>query len=79
MAEIERHKILEMQNAAVALQTLVSEWADTSGVPEVEWDKIKVLEFQDILRSRESLLARLKGRTCTSCPNFSTHVCSVEA
>ena len=78
MMEIERHKISHMQKAAVDLQALAHGWiASPPGtIPEVDWSKIRTLEFQDLLKTRESWITRMesKGKTCTTCPNFDEHV-----
>ncbi|KAG8987538.1 hypothetical protein FRB90_003297 [Tulasnella sp. 427] len=73
MAEIQRHRITAMQNVAEDLQGLAHGWVSNGSIPEVDWSKIKTLEFQDTLKSRQSFLARLEGKTCLTCPDFDKH------
>ena len=58
------------------LQEIAMEWhtASPSQIPEVEWSKMRQLEFQENLRSREALEKRLEGKGCTLCEHFSEHV-----
>lgn len=79
MAEIERKKIAELQKVAQDLQGLVHSWIGTGqSIREVDWSKIKTLEFQEGLKTRESIATRLtKEHSCARCPNFEAHVSNV--
>lgn len=48
----------------------------TSGpeLPEVEWTRLRAIEFQDLLRQRIGLYDRLIKLNCVSCPDFEDHV-----
>ncbi|KAG9011591.1 hypothetical protein FRB93_002652 [Tulasnella sp. JGI-2019a] len=71
--EIERLKITPMQRTAVALQELAHEWVDVGEIEEVEWDKIRTLEFQDALRARDAYVKRSSGKACLLCEDFQAH------
>lgn len=74
MAEINRHRISHMENVVQNLQGLAHSWISKGSVPEVDWSKVKTLEFQETLKSRQSFAARLEGKICLSCPDFDEHV-----
>ncbi|KAG9042495.1 hypothetical protein FS837_010810 [Tulasnella sp. UAMH 9824] len=73
MAEITRHRISHMENVAQNLQGLAHAWVSKGSIPEVDWSKVKTLEFQETLKSRQSFAARLEGKICVSCPDFDEH------
>lgn len=43
-------------------------------LPEVEWTRLRSLEFQETLRQRTSYLDRLVKLGCQLCENFEDHV-----
>jgi antiviral helicase SKI2 len=43
-------------------------------LPEVEWSRMRDLEFQEALRQRMSYLDRLSKLGCQLCENFEDHV-----
>ena len=45
-------------------------------IPEVDWRKMRSLEFQETLRSREVLERTNKERSSLLCPDFAIHVSS---
>lgn len=69
------HRITKMNEARDALLSVVHEWvAAGTGIPEVDWKaRLKALEFQEMVRSRDELLKRLPGYTCRECPTFEHH------
>jgi hypothetical protein len=44
-------------------------------LPEVEWTRLRALEFQEVLRQRTSYLERIAKLGCQLCENFEDHVC----
>ncbi|TDL28168.1 antiviral helicase [Rickenella mellea] len=56
-----------------ALDTLLNVWIQEDHVPEVDWMRIRTLEFQDLLRSRDRLTKSLPSEGCVRCPNFIDH------
>lgn len=65
-------------NAAIAsLKDVLQKWkAEGDVIPEVDWTtKIKALEFQETLRTRDELVAKLPKYGCTLCEDFEQHVC----
>jgi antiviral helicase SKI2 len=63
-----------MREALALLQGLVDEWSTSTAIPEVDWARMRALDFQDTLRSRNSLVKRLEGRACLLCSEFNDHV-----
>ena len=52
----------------------LDQWLQAGSIPEVEWGKTRRLEFQEVLRHRDTLAAKLSKFTCSSCPDFGQHV-----
>ena len=44
-------------------------------LPEVEWTRLRALEFQEVLRQRTSYLDRIVKLGCQLCEHFEDHVC----
>ncbi|KDQ63053.1 hypothetical protein JAAARDRAFT_29053 [Jaapia argillacea MUCL 33604] len=72
-AIVERHKITPMKEAAEWLKAVVAEWCTAETIPETDWSKMRALEFQDILRSRDGLEKRLSNKSCILCGDFNDH------
>jgi antiviral helicase SKI2 len=68
------HKIAPMRDAAASLASVVAEWASIGSIPEIEWAKMRSIEFQELHQSRDTMAQRLSGRTCTLCADFEDHV-----
>ncbi|GJJ09981.1 hypothetical protein Clacol_004206 [Clathrus columnatus] len=68
----ERHKISSMNEVILQLNEIVHEWISEGldRVPEVDWGRIRQLEFQDVVRKRENLADGLANMACLTCPNF---------
>jgi antiviral helicase SKI2 len=64
-----------MTSSVRELEGLVNEWMLTCHIPEVEWSRIRALNFQEIYRSRDILLKNLTSKDCMSCDAFKQHVC----
>ena len=43
-------------------------------LPEVEWTRLRALEFQEVLRQRTTYLDRIAKLGCQLCENFEDHV-----
>ncbi|KAF7302996.1 ATP-dependent RNA helicase [Mycena kentingensis (nom. inval.)] len=73
-AIVDRHLISRMREALGQLQGLVSEWNSADApIPEVDWARMRSLEFQETLRSRNSLVEKLSSRGCLLCEDFENH------
>ncbi|GLB35762.1 putative DSHCT [Lyophyllum shimeji] len=70
---VERHLISRMREGIAALQTLVDEWQTTGEIPETEWERMRALDFQELLHSRNVLTKRLAKGSCTVCGDFEEH------
>lgn len=71
---VDRHRISRMREAVRSLAAIVEEWSDTGSIPEVDWSRMRSLEFQEILRARDSLANKLGEYSCVHCPDFVNHV-----
>ncbi|KAG6842413.1 hypothetical protein C0991_007543 [Blastosporella zonata] len=70
---VERHLISRMKDGIAALQALVDEWQLSGEIPENEWDRMRAMDFQELLQSRSSITQRLSKRSCTLCGDFTDH------
>ena len=64
----------EMNATIQQLQGVLNDWLQKNSIPEPVWARKRFLEFQEVLRHRDALAAKLEEFTCTSCPNFEEHV-----
>ncbi|KAM5536013.1 hypothetical protein V8D89_010271 [Ganoderma adspersum] len=62
-----------MKAAIKQLQGVLEGWLQSDSIKEVEWAKTRRLEFQELLRHRDTLAGTLDTFTCTSCPRFEEH------
>ncbi|KZT72960.1 ATP-dependent RNA helicase [Daedalea quercina L-15889] len=72
-------RILQMQEAIRALASVLEEWLQSDAIPEVDWSRMRSLEFQETLRSRNERAKRLVNAQCTSCPDFDNHYLQIHA
>ncbi|KAJ3575226.1 hypothetical protein NP233_g1245 [Leucocoprinus birnbaumii] len=73
-AIVEQHRISSMQGAIAALSQTSQEWMEKgNAIPEVDWSKIRSLDFQEALQRRNTIMERNSDRECLSCPNFIPH------
>ena len=63
-----------MQEAVRALSAVLESWLQSDSIPEVDWSRMRSLEFQETLRTRNERAKRLVSAQCTSCPDFDDHV-----
>lgn len=81
---IEKQRISFMNEAIALLRGVLDEWTqreariDENGeIPEVDWGRMRQLEFQEALRTREAIAKRLGGKECVLCERFEEHVRSL--
>ncbi|KAF9075050.1 antiviral helicase [Rhodocollybia butyracea] len=75
----DRHLISRMREAISALQDVCGEWQATGTIPEIDWNRMRMMEFQELLQSRNSLLKRLEPKGCLLCNDFSDHYSVIHA
>lgn len=63
-----------MREALASLEALVLEWCKVETIPEVDWARMRSLDFQEALRSRNALVKGLENRACLLCSDFDDHV-----
>jgi antiviral helicase SKI2 len=64
-----------MRDAISQLGDLANEWASCNHVPEVDWARMRSLDFQELLSRRNTLVKRLDYLACVQCEEFEQHVC----
>jgi antiviral helicase SKI2 len=64
-----------MNDVITQLGALANEWANNNHIPEVDWARMRLLDFQDLLNRRNTLVKRLEGSACVLCEEFEPHVC----
>ncbi|KAF7302620.1 ATP-dependent RNA helicase [Mycena chlorophos] len=72
-AIVDRHLISRMREALSQLQGLADEWAAAPAIPEVDWARMRSLEFQETLRARNARVDKLAGRERLLCGDFEQH------
>ena len=73
-AIVDRHLISRMRDAIAQLGALIEEWSSAPEIPEIDWSRMRALEFQEILRERTRLVERSRDSVCLHCPDFGRHV-----
>lgn len=65
-----------MREAIDSLDQVARSWSssETREITEVDWTRMRSLNFQEVLQSRNEIEKRLQNKTCTLCANFDTHV-----
>ncbi|KAG2156698.1 ATP-dependent RNA helicase, partial [Suillus bovinus] len=70
---VDHHRKSLMLEIINSLQFFVHKWRATGTIPEVNWDRIRTLDFQEALRSRNDLAKRRQDFSCTLCGEFLDH------
>ncbi|KAG5647663.1 hypothetical protein DXG03_008386 [Asterophora parasitica] len=70
---VERHLISRMRDAISGLQALADEWQISGEISEHEWDRMRALDFQELLQIRNEITVKLTTRLCTLCGDFEDH------
>jgi antiviral helicase SKI2 len=63
-----------MKEGVGLLAELVHEWTTVGNIPEVDWSRMRSLEFQETLRDRNALMHRVTSTACVLCGEFEEHV-----
>lgn len=71
---VERHLITPMREAVKSLDVMVQEWHAAGAVAEVDWSRMRSLDFQEVLKTRNEIAGRLQKYACTLCSEFEHHV-----
>jgi len=73
--------VQDMRHCIALLGEVVQGWLLNSNtpatqllrIPEVEWARLRTMEFQQALKSRDELLTQLSASVCIGCPSFEEH------
>lgn len=74
---LERRLISALKRTCSLLEELYSEWEALPHPPEVEWPRMRSLEFQEALREHEMLVRSLDTFTCVDDPEFDAKVSQI--
>ncbi|KAI0095241.1 antiviral helicase [Irpex rosettiformis] len=67
-------KISAMNKVKDELLDVLSEWVAAGSIPEVDWNsRIKDIDFQEMLQTRDAIIKRLPMYKCKECPDFENH------
>ncbi|KAK7465266.1 Antiviral helicase ski2 [Stygiomarasmius scandens] len=69
----DRRLISKMNEVISLLETVSEEWSNSGTIPEIDWGRMRMLEFQEALAARNELIKRLPGYACLLCENFEDH------
>lgn len=75
---VDRHKISAMNKTIGALGEVIEEWTADGNIPEVDWSRMRALDFQESIRTRDALAAKLPNHACLLCADFKDHVSSLQ-
>ncbi|KAF5392467.1 hypothetical protein D9757_002240 [Collybiopsis confluens] len=75
----DRHLISRMREAQSLLQNIAQEWHQGGSIPEVDWNRMRLMDFQETLQTRNNLLVRLEGKGCLLCKDFDDHYSVIHA
>ncbi|KIJ66348.1 hypothetical protein HYDPIDRAFT_86124 [Hydnomerulius pinastri MD-312] len=70
---LDSHKKSLALEALNSLEAVVADWIAASKVSEVDWGRMRTLDFQEGLRSRNEISKRLDRFGCTLCEHFNDH------
>lgn len=72
---VDVHKLRDLNGAKDALLGVLSEWISLGSIPEVDWkSRLRDLDFQEAVRTRDGIIKRLPTYKCKECPDFEDHV-----
>lgn len=75
-AIVDRHRKASILEATSVLEAVVVEWAASGSLLEIEWSRMRTLEFQETLRARNEVFKNPQTFECTLCEHFDDHVSS---
>ncbi|KAH8835681.1 antiviral helicase [Flagelloscypha sp. PMI_526] len=72
-AIVDRHLISRMREGIQGLENLIGEWCEAGSVSEVDWSRMRALEFQEALRARNEIMTALENPETLLCADFDSH------
>ncbi|KAJ3855058.1 antiviral helicase [Lentinula lateritia] len=69
----DRHLISRMREVISVLKCIVEEWCNIGTIPEIDWNRMRMMEFQEVLQFRNSLLTQQENKGCLLCNDFEDH------
>jgi antiviral helicase SKI2 len=73
-AVLDKNNPEAIESTLSALQGMYESLKSGESIPEVEWTRMRQLDFQEALKARNSLADRLKSMSCQLCADFAEHV-----
>ncbi|KAH7881181.1 ATP-dependent RNA helicase [Lentinula edodes] len=69
----DRHLISRMREVISVLKGIAEEWCNIGTIPEIDWNRMRMMEFQEVLQFRNSLLTQQENKGCLLCNDFEDH------
>ncbi|KAJ3879674.1 antiviral helicase [Lentinula edodes] len=69
----DRHLISRMREVISVLKGIAEEWCNIGTIPEIDWNRMRMMEFQEVLQFRDSLLTQQENKGCLLCNDFEDH------
>ncbi|KAJ4472467.1 antiviral helicase [Lentinula edodes] len=69
----DRHLISRMREVITALKGIAEEWCNIGIIPEIDWNRMRMMEFQEVLQFRNRLLTQQENKGCLLCNDFEDH------
>lgn len=73
-AVLDKNNAEAIDSTLSALKEMYESLRSGGTIPEVEWTRMRQLDFQEALKGRNSLAERLKSMSCQLCADFAEHV-----
>lgn len=63
-----------MRDVIRSLAGAIEDWTLAGHIPEIDWARMRSLDFQEVLRARNELTKRLVTHAAVLCSDFESHV-----
>lgn len=68
------HRISHMQDAVKSLSIVLDQWLQSDTIPEIDWSRVRSLDFQETLGARNELVVKSAECQSVNCEDFEDHV-----
>lgn len=63
-----------MKDVIKSLAGVVEDWTIAGHIPEIDWARMRSMDFQEVLRARNELTKHLGQNASVLCSDFERHV-----
>lgn len=67
------HRISHMQDAVKSLSIVLDQWLQSDTIPEIDWSRVRSLDFQETLGARNELVVKSAECQSVNCEDFEDH------